>query len=77
MNRYSFYLVMLLMGDYNVLTLPQRLLAWSLVQLSESDLNETIVSYKDNVLADWQEVEKQISQLKEEERWQTNQQNNF
>lgn len=69
MNRYSFYLVMLLMGDYNVLTLPQRLLAWSLVQLSESDLNETIVSYKDDVLADWKQVEKQISQLKEEERW--------
>lgn len=69
MNGYSFYLVMLLMGDYNVLTLPQRLLAWSLVQLSESDLDETIVSYKDDVLADWKQVEKQISQLKEEERW--------
>lgn len=68
MNRYSFYLVMLLMGDYNVLTLPQRLLAWSLVQLSEPDLDETIASYKDDVLADWKQVEKQISQLKEEER---------
>lgn len=69
MNRYSFYLVMLLMGDYNVLTFPQRLLAWSLVQLSEPDLDETIASYKDDVLADWKQVEKQISQLKEEERW--------
>lgn len=69
MNRYSFYLVMLLMGERNVLTIPQRLLAWSSFQLNESDLNKTIASYSDDVLADWKEVEKQINQLKEDEVW--------